>query len=209
MTLVDIPAGLVQQLDQQRSPVETVLAEGLRLRVLAGAAGMDPDALLAVLEAAVSASGLTAAEMTALGAAGVDLVGAAGDPLGVGAVMQGLAAEQTLLAGSLSVEQAATALGVTAARVRQRIGRGEIVTIRRPDGHVLPGWQFVDGGLVPGLAVACAPGEGLHPLVLARFMTLPHVDLDLDGEPTAPRDWLRLGGDPAAVAGLLASVARA
>jgi hypothetical protein len=42
-----------------------------------------------------------------------------------------------------------------------------------------------------------------HPVEVARWFTLPHVDLeDAGGRPTAPRAWLLAGGDPRTVAAL-------
>jgi hypothetical protein len=208
MTLIDVPPGLAERLDPETSPVEAVLAEGLRLRQLADEVGMEPGDLLAALESSLLVDGLTVAEAGAFADAGIDLSGPADDPSGVGAVVTGLAADHTLVSEGLTVEQAASELGVTAARVRQRIGRGDLITIRRTDGHVLPRWQFAQGRLVPELAVACAPGSGLHPLELARFMTRPSIDLVIDDESVSPRDWLLLGGEPSVVAELLDSVVR-
>ncbi len=117
-----------------------------------------------------------------------------------------------LLATSLPTGEAAARLGVDPSRIRQRLtSRPQtLYGIRRDAGWVLPIFQFDGSRLLPGLGeVVARLDPQLHPLSVSRWFTMPHPDLVLD-EPSAasravsPRDWLRLGFAPGAVADLAA-----
>ena len=66
--------------------------------------------------------------------------------------------------------------------------------------------QLVGSRPLPGLEVIAEAAAGVHPLTLAGFMTRSDVDLEVDGEPVSPIEWLVAGGDPAAVADLAAGL---
>ena len=66
-------------------------------------------------------------------------------------------------------------------------------------------WQHDRDGdtVLPGLAsVVARLDPSLHPPGVFRWFVTPDPDLELDQTPVSPRDWLRLGNDPAPVAAL-------
>jgi hypothetical protein len=97
----------------------------------------------------------------------------------------------------------AKALGVTAARVRQRATERTLYAIRSSETLRFPAWQFDPhtGHEIRGLAaVLPAFSPTLHPIAVYRFLDEPSPDLEIDLEPTSPLRWLEMGGDPAPVA---------
>lgn len=191
------------------SPAEQRLGEWIgqqqRVEQIAAQAGVSVDDLLDSIEGCVAdaRSALTEPELSVLDRAGIDLFGHPADPSGAGAVVGGRVAEQALTSDGLTVEEAASVLGVTAARVRQRIADGDIATIRRTEGHVLPRWQFIGDTVVPGLRVVVPAAATLHPLAFARFMSRPCSELVIDDEPVSPVAWLAGGGSATTVADLV------
>ena len=124
---------------------------------------------------------------------------------------QRLAADLSgLVASALTVQQVAERMRVDSSRVRHRISDGGLSAIRGGRGRTnrLPAWQFTaDGQPLPGLRdVLAAVPDDLHPLDLADLMTTPQPDLVLSERPVTPAAWLAAGGDPAAVAALVASL---
>lgn len=110
-----------------------------------------------------------------------------------------------LARGSLSVEQAATLLGVDASRVRHRVRDRALYGFKIGAGLRLPTWQFEGDAPIPGLrAVLAALPTDVHPLEVAGFMTTPDPDLTVGDEPLNVRDWLLGGGDVIAVVELIA-----
>ncbi len=111
------------------------------------------------------------------------------------------AALAAIEADAATVADVAAALGVTRARVRQRILERSLHAIRVDGEWRLPRWQFeVDGRPVPGLAaVLAALPPDLHPVAARRFLLEPSPDLEVLGEAVAPLAWLRGGGSPAPV----------
>ena len=118
-----------------------------------------------------------------------------------------------LLATGLSTEDAAGVLGVSEARVRQRVGHERtLLGVKTPTGWRLPGFQFEGGGEVPGVGrVLRAMDPGLHVLSVANWFSLPKPELrteylggagEGEDELLSPRDWLLRGGDPEALLGL-------
>lgn len=124
-----------------------------------------------------------------------------------------------LLETSLTTTEAAGRLGVDASRIRQRLTSepSTLYGVRLDDGWRLPLFQFASpgegeiragDGLLPGWAqVAAAVPEGLHPVALQRWLVTPNAELtprglELEG-PVSPKDWLRLGQGPEAVADLV------
>jgi hypothetical protein len=110
-----------------------------------------------------------------------------------------------LMTGALPAVDAAKRLKVTPGRIRQRIAGRTLLAIQTPTGWRLPRFQFTATGVLPGLGdVLGALPDDVHPLVVARFLTSPHPDLLLDGEPASPAQWLDSGGDTAQVVMLTA-----
>lgn len=107
------------------------------------------------------------------------------------------------LRSSLTVDEAATMLGISASRVRHRIHEGALYAFKAAHQLRLPRWQFYGDVPLPGLRkVLAALVPGLHPLEVAQFMTTAEADLEISEKAVSPREWLVGGGDPAAVAHL-------
>lgn len=130
-----------------------------------------------------------------------------------------LAAAETagLLKTALSTAEAARRLGVATSRIRQRLGEGSILGIREGGRWLLPDFQFEGEALLPGLGdVLPRLSSDLHPLAVYRWFTRPSTDLPVpDGmaallgkgkRQLSPREWLRVGLPPAAVAELAAGL---
>ena len=175
------------------------------------------DLLASLAESAVdvtdASAGLPVGELDALREAGISLEGAPGDPSGAGQVAVGLARSRRFREQALTVAEAAKTLDVTPGRVRQLVSAGAVVTMPGgpgatggDGGYLLPAWQIVDGHLLPGLGPVAASATGLHPMTLAGFMTRRDADLDIDGQAVTPVEWLLSGGDPQAVAELVAGL---
>jgi hypothetical protein len=157
---------------------------------------------------------LTVAEVAALVEGGFDLtpeppfLDPAKDPLAR------TAAELAALLGtSPSTAQAAERLGVDPSRIRQRLTAQPptLYGIRRGNGWVVPEFQFDGDRLLPGIGeVAAQLDPDLHPAAVVRWFTTPHPDLVAENSDDAPalspRDWLRLGFPPRAVADLAAEL---
>ena len=145
-------------------------------------------------------------ELRFLEAAGVDPAELAPRDRGVASPLALTAADYAaLLATALTVAEAAARLGVDESRIRQRLARHTLYGIKDGRGWRVPLFQLDDAGraLVPGLDRVAPHWAGAHPVEVARWFTLPHVDLeDAEGQPVAPRAWLLAGGDPRTVAAL-------
>jgi len=117
-----------------------------------------------------------------------------------------------LLASSLTVTQAAKILGVSTGRVRQELYGNLLYGIKDVGGWRLPRWQFDDeaAALLPGVRhVLSRLDRGIHPVVAYRWFTSPNIDLTVDDDEEvmlSPRDWLRSGYAPEAVAELAATL---
>lgn len=109
------------------------------------------------------------------------------------------------LAGSISIKEAATILGVDRSRVSRRISGNTLWAFDFRGSRRIPRWQFLGDGLLPGLdiIVRSVPPRTI-PAVLDAFM---HTALPDFGDRT-PIDYLASGGDPILVAGFLADLAR-
>lgn len=125
------------------------------------------------------------------------------DPLpALAANARGILADQ--IRSSMSVNDAAQMLGISASRVRHRIRDHAPYGFKLGSSMRLPRWQFhQDGQPLPGLrGLLDALPETLHPLEVAGFMTGPDSDLVIGGTMVSPRHWLTSGGDLAAVVAL-------
>lgn len=113
-----------------------------------------------------------------------------------------------LLKTSLTTTAVAERLGVEPRRIRRRLtGRPPtLYGIRASTGWRIPQFQFDGNSLLPGIPdlVANLDPE-LHPIAVYRWFVTPDPDLTarrLGDRELSPRDWLRLGFPPAAVAEL-------
>lgn len=179
----------------------------MTLTELLRARGLDVDeAELAAAASAGLTRLLTAPGATALPAGDAVLLDTAGLTDAPGAYARSAAEAAgtyaALVATALTVGEAAGRLGITEGRVRHRIAARELSAL--PSGRRrLPAWQFTETGVLPGLpAVLRALDPGEHPLAVLAFLTTPQPELDLDGRPATPEQWLRAGGDPRPVAEL-------
>jgi hypothetical protein len=114
--------------------------------------------------------------------------------------LRGAAKSAALLISALSVQEAAQRLGVDASRVRQRLAQHTLYGVRVDSAWRLPLFQFTDdlSAVVPGFGVIAPTLADLHPVGVANWFTLPHVDLVVGEDETrvSPRGWLLSGGDP-------------
>lgn len=100
------------------------------------------------------------------------------------------ALDAAALEGALSTSEVAALLGRAEAIVQRSRLSGDLYAPNPgdPAGLRFPCWQFTSaGGVVPGLSrIIPAFSRDTHPLVVARFMTQAHEDLD----GTSPVEWL-------------------
>ncbi len=145
-------------------------------------------------------------EVKILEAGGFDLEPAdlgAEDPLARAAALY-----SGLLKTSLDTGAAASLLGVDPSRIRHRLTSRppSLYGIRLESGWRLPRFQFDGDRLIPGFGEVVAKLDSeLHPATIYNWFVLPNPDLvseQLAEEPLSPRDWLRHGFPPRAVAEL-------
>ena len=177
---------------------------------------LSPAAFLALVEAVVEEAGrrrqpppppdaLPAGEAAALQRAGLRTAPPAAD--GADAVALLAARFATLLAGSLSVAEAARRLGVDASRIRQRLTERTLCGFKHRGEWRLPHFQFDDTGALPGLEqVVPHLDPVLHPVEIENWFLQPSASLELGEAAVSPRDWLRAGQPPAAVAEIAAAL---
>lgn len=176
--------------------------------------GLTGDEFVAELDAGLSriahpaAAPLSADETAFLrehgGPAAAEVLGEDPDEVARAASQVAAAQLAELVAGSLSIAEAALLLRVDRSRVSQRLSHGSIWGFQLGRSKRLPRWQFTaDGDLLPGLeGVVDAIPAGLAPIAVAGFMTTPQPELG-DAAPVAH---LAAGGDPQLVAESLASL---
>ncbi|MFC9553865.1 hypothetical protein ACFTWF_23745 [Rhodococcus sp. NPDC056960] len=98
---------------------------------------------------------------------------------------------QELVHGSLSIAEAADRLGVTSARIRQRLGEGTLWAFSSGRNRLLPPAQFTDTGAVPHLdRVLPLLAKDLHPLTVQALLTHPQPSLIVEGRPVSIVAWL-------------------
>ena len=96
-----------------------------------------------------------------------------------------------LVATSLSIADAALRLGVTPARIRQRIADGTLWAFDSGRNRLLPPAQFTDSGTVPHLdKVMPHVPRDLHPLTVQTLLTQPQPSLVVEGGPVSIVAWL-------------------
>ncbi len=103
------------------------------------------------------------------------------------------ALDAAALEGALLTSEVAALLGRAEANVRRSRLSGDLYAPNPgdPAGLQFPRWQFTSaGGAVPGLRRIIPAFPDTHPLVVARFMTQPHDDLD----GMSPVEWLASDG---------------
>ncbi|MGC5163189.1 hypothetical protein ACLQ3J_10760 [Rhodococcus sp. DT1] len=98
---------------------------------------------------------------------------------------------QDLVQSSLSVADAAERLGVTTARIRQRLADGTLWAFDSGRNRLLPPGQFTADGAVPHLEkILPLLGKELHPLTVQALLTTPQPALVVDGRPVSIVAWL-------------------
>lgn len=113
---------------------------------------------------------------------------------------------ELLIRTSLTIDEAAHALGVTTSRVRQRLSQRSLYGLKEGKNWRIPRFQFASKSrLVRKIDVVLPHIRGdAHPLVVKNWFTLPHQDLVVgdDEQPVSPIEWLASGGSPEVVAEL-------
>ncbi|GAB2655332.1 hypothetical protein ABI214_08480 [Prescottella soli] len=96
-----------------------------------------------------------------------------------------------LVRSALSIDDAADRLGVTPARVRQRLAAGTLWAFDSGRSRLLPPAQFTDTGEVPHLdKLTPLIGKDLHPLSVQALLTRPQPSLIAEGRTVSIVAWL-------------------
>ena len=167
---------------------------------------LSPDDVVAALRA-LPALRPWAATLTAEEARLLDDVGFTEDPEAYAEAAVDIAAHLgRLISTAYTANDVAAGLGISQSRVRQRRLSGELWAIADRATWLFPVLQFerdANGGptrQIRGLGeVFPALPDDLHPVAIAGFLHTPQPDLEVNGRPVAPLEWLRSGGDVAAV----------
>lgn len=143
---------------------------------------------------------LSEAEQDALGRLGIDLASTLPDAdfYKSDPVLEGMTRQALVTADAIPLAEAARRMGVSDARLRQRISAGSLMAIHRPHGRgwLIPVFQLTETGEVPHLArVLLAAGRPVSAQAMDRFLRAPREDL----QAMSPRDWLVAGHDPSIV----------
>lgn len=143
---------------------------------------------------------LTAEEAQALEGGGGDLQEhehGARDP-----VAQAAAEFFAIVQGALTTRAVAALLGVTEARVRQRLEERSLYGFKWEGRWRVPTFQFTfEGTVLPGFEeILNALDPGVHPVELANWLTTPDPELRAQGQDLSPAQWLTLGHAPQPVA---------
>ena len=143
-------------------------------------------------QAAVAPTALTLDERRALESGGAPI----GGHLAVRPLAARAAKYYAIVEGSLTTEEAATRLGVSTGRIRQRLLADPPTLYGIRDGNVwrLPAFQFRSRALVPNIdRVIARLDPSLDPVAVENWFRQPQVDLDQDGHLVSPLDWLAQG----------------
>jgi len=98
-------------------------------------------------------------------------------------------------------------LGVDKSRVSQRVADRSLYAFAAGDERSFPRWQLADGKPLAGLkTVLGALDPALHPLSVDHWFTTANVDLEIDGSPVSPVQWLATGGRAQVAADLAADL---
>ena len=120
--------------------------------------------------------------------------------------------EDSVERDSLTVDQAAVRMGISASRVRHRLKEGSVYAYPsrgRGVGRKIPYWQFQGPEPVPHLAaVLTSLPERFRPSDIRAFALSAEVDDPDNGVRVPLLDWLRDGGDPQIAVALADSEAR-
>jgi hypothetical protein len=103
----------------------------------------------------------------------------------------------TPIATALSTKEVADRLKIDETRVRHRLAKDGLYSIKVDGRHRFPAWQFAEDAstLLPGLKqVVQALPDDLDPASVEGLMTSEQDNLLLRGEPVTPREWLQAGG---------------
>lgn len=184
-------ASLVRRKLQIRS-LDNCASVSLKLAVLAAITNLGP------MSPERPSDLMSAAELAAFQEIGIDVddAGEGPDP-----VATGVAELSAVYDSALSPPEAASRLGVSKSRIRQRLAEGEIFAFC-VNGHlVIPAFQFHGKDLVPGITrVNRALPHVRHPLSRVRWYHTPQPELESgSGRPLTPLEWLTQGGDPSDV----------
>ena len=150
---------------------------------------------------------LSKAERDALARFGIDASGTMSDAdfYKSEPVLEGMTREALMTADAIPLAEAARRMGVSDARLRQRIASGSLMAIHRPHGRgwLIPTFQLTDGGELPHLGrVLQAAGRPVSAQAMDRFFSIPREDL----QGSTPRDWLIAGQDPSIIESILGSL---
>lgn len=177
---------------RSRLPGRTLGARELELQ-LAGAEA-------AIAEVARSMPLAAGPQLSAAEAAVLDEAGLAEGPADLPSALERSRIELELLVrGSLTIEDAARALGVSTSRIRQRLSPSRRTLYGIKDGRSwrIPKFQFESRGkLVRGIgAVMPHVRRDADPVAVRDWFTTPHQDLVMgdDDERVTPRAWLSSG----------------
>lgn len=103
----------------------------------------------------------------------------------------------TPIATALGTKEVADRLKIDETRVRHRLAKDGLYSIKVDGRHRFPEWQFTEDAstLLPGLkqVIQALPGD-LDPASVEGLMTSEQDNLLLRGKPVTPREWLQAGG---------------
>lgn len=122
-----------------------------------------------------------------------------------GPVLEGMTRQALMTADAVPLAEAARRMGVSDARLRQRIAAGSLMAVHRPHGRgwLIPAFQLTEAGEVPHLSRALqATGRPVSAQAMDRFFRTPREDL----EGVSPREWLIAGHDPAIIESILSGL---
>jgi len=118
-------------------------------------------------------------------------------------------AYERLLVTAKQVQEVAQMLQVDTRQIEEQLASRALYGVHLEDRWLIPEFQFHDGSLLPGIAdvVSCLD-QNLHPIAVYRWFTSRNPDLVVgdDDDPMSPREWLRLGQDPAVPSRLAAGI---
>ncbi|WP_425844307.1 hypothetical protein [Agrococcus sp. TSP3-2-1] len=113
------------------------------------------------------------------------------------------------ISNSLTADEVAERLGISASRVRHRQAAGLLYSFLSGGKRRYPSWQFTDAPqqpVLPGLpAIVDAIPEEMHAASVRGLMETPQESLRVDGASVTPVEWLISGGSSKDVVTILGS----